>query len=32
VIASEDHLILFVPNKRYLSRVEKLLQVGLGFF
>ncbi len=32
VVESEDHLILFVPNKRYISKVEKLLQVGFGFF
>ena len=31
-IEAEDHLIFFVPNKRYISKVEKLLQVGLGFF
>jgi len=31
-IETEDHLILFVPNKRYISKVEKLLQVGFGFF
>jgi trk system potassium uptake protein TrkA len=31
-IEAEDHLIFFVPNKRYISKIEKLLQVGLGFF
>jgi trk system potassium uptake protein TrkA len=31
-IETEDHLILFVPNKRYISKIEKLLQVGFGFF
>jgi trk system potassium uptake protein len=31
-IATEDHLILFIPNKRYIAKVEKLLQVGFGFF
>jgi len=31
-IETEDHLIFFVPNKRYISKIEKLLQVGLGFF
>jgi trk system potassium uptake protein TrkA len=32
VIESEDHLIFFVPNKRMLPKVERLLQVGFGFF
>jgi trk system potassium uptake protein TrkA len=32
VIEAEDHLILFVANKRLLPRIEKLFQVGLGFF
>ncbi len=32
VIRSEDHIILFVPNKRMIHKVERLLQVGLGFF
>ncbi len=32
VIEAEDHLILFVPNKRMIPKVEKLFQVGLGFF
>jgi trk system potassium uptake protein TrkA len=31
-IEAEDHLILFVANKRLLPRIEKLFQVGLGFF
>mgnify|MGYP001367816664 FL=1 len=31
-IESGDHLILFVPNKRMIPKVEKLFQVGLGFF
>jgi trk system potassium uptake protein TrkA len=31
-IEAEDHLILFVPNKQYIPKVEKLLQVGFGFF
>lgn len=31
-IEAEDHLILFVSNKRLLPRIEKLFQVGLGFF
>lgn len=32
VVEAEDHLIFFVPNKRMLPKVERLLQVGLGFF
>jgi len=32
IIQSDDHLILFVPNKRLISKVEQLFQVGLGFF
>ncbi|MDR3393895.1 MAG: Trk system potassium transporter TrkA [Parasulfuritortus sp.] len=32
LIEPEDHLILFVPNKRMIPKVEKLLQVGFGFF
>jgi trk system potassium uptake protein len=32
VIEADDHLILFVPNKRLIPKVEKLFQVGLGFF
>jgi trk system potassium uptake protein TrkA len=32
VIEPEDHVILFVPNKRMIPRVERLFQVGLGFF
>jgi trk system potassium uptake protein TrkA len=32
VIETDDHLILFVPNKRLIPKVEKLFQVGLGFF
>ncbi|MEW5769145.1 MAG: Trk system potassium transporter TrkA [Pseudomonadota bacterium] len=31
-IEAEDHLILFVPNKRMIGKVEKLFQVGFGFF
>ncbi|OYY95241.1 MAG: Trk system potassium transport protein TrkA [Hydrogenophilales bacterium 28-61-23] len=31
-IESDDHLILFVPNKRLISKVEKLFQVGFSFF
>jgi len=32
VIQAEDHLIVFVENKRIIPRVEKLFSVGLGFF
>jgi trk system potassium uptake protein TrkA len=32
VILPEDHVIVFVVNKRLVPKVEKLFQVGLGFF
>lgn len=32
MIRPEDHLIIFVPNKRLVPQVERLFQVGLGFF
>ena len=32
LIESEDHLIVFALNKRIIPKVEKLLQVGFGFF
>jgi trk system potassium uptake protein len=32
VVEAEDHLILFVANKRMIPRIEKLFQVGVGFF
>jgi trk system potassium uptake protein TrkA len=32
IIQVEDHIILFVPNKRMIPKVEKLFQVGFGFF
>jgi len=32
VIEPEDHLIVFVANKRMIARVEKVFQVGVGFF
>jgi trk system potassium uptake protein len=32
MIESDDHLILFVVNKRLIPKVEKLFQVGVGFF
>lgn len=31
-IQVDDHVILFVPNKRMIPKVEKLFQVDLGFF
>jgi trk system potassium uptake protein TrkA len=32
LVEAEDHLILFALNKRIIPKVEKLLQVGFGFF
>ncbi len=32
VIHAEDHVIVFVTNKRMIPKVEKLFQVGVGFF
>jgi trk system potassium uptake protein TrkA len=32
VIEAEDHLIVFVENKRQITKVERLFQVGVGFF
>jgi trk system potassium uptake protein TrkA len=32
VVEAEDHLIVFVENKRLIAKVEKLFQVGVGFF
>jgi len=32
VIEPEDHLIVFVANKRMIPRIEKLIQVSAGFF
>ena len=32
VIESDDHVIVFIIDKRYTSDVEKLFQVGLSFF
>ncbi|WP_028292123.1 Trk system potassium transporter TrkA [Oceanobacter kriegii] len=32
VVESDDHVILFVVDKRHIADVEKLFQVGLGFF
>ena len=31
VVQAEDHLIVFVTNKKTLPKVEKLFQVGVGF-
>ena len=31
VIEAEDHVILFIVNKKYTEEVEKLFSVGLGF-
>jgi len=32
VIEAEDHVIVFVVDKKMLKKVEKLFQVKLGFF
>jgi trk system potassium uptake protein TrkA len=32
VIENEDHVIVFAINKRLVPKIEKLFQVGLGFF
>lgn len=32
VVESDDHIILFVVDKRRIAEVERLFQVGLGFF
>ena len=32
VVEADDHVILFVANKRMIPRIEKLFQVGVGFF
>jgi trk system potassium uptake protein TrkA len=32
LIEAEDHLILFALNKRIIPKIEKLFQVGFGFF
>jgi trk system potassium uptake protein TrkA len=32
LIWAEDHLILFALNKRIIPKIEKLFQVGFGFF
>lgn len=32
IIESEDHVIVFVPNKRMIPQIEKLFAVDVGFF
>jgi trk system potassium uptake protein TrkA len=32
VIEAEDHVIIFVVDKKMVKKVEKLFQVSLGFF
>jgi trk system potassium uptake protein TrkA len=32
VIESNDHIILFVLDKKHIAKIERLFQVGLGFF
>jgi trk system potassium uptake protein TrkA len=32
VIQAEDHVIIFVTNKKQISAVEQMFQVGLTFF
>ena len=32
VIHEEDHVIIFLVNKRYITEVEKLFQVGAIYF
>jgi len=32
VVESDDHIILFLSNKKYIHDVEQLFQVGLSFF
>ena len=32
LVEAEDHVIIFVLNKRIIPKVEKLFQVGFGFF
>ncbi|MGB1090700.1 MAG: Trk system potassium transporter TrkA [Oceanobacter sp.] len=32
MVESDDHVILFVMNKKHIPEVERLFQVGLGFF
>ena len=32
VVQAEDHLIIFLVDKRQISAIERLFQVGLNFF
>jgi trk system potassium uptake protein TrkA len=32
VVAPDDHVIVFVSNRRMIPRIEKLFEVGVGFF
>jgi trk system potassium uptake protein TrkA len=32
IIESEDHVILFLADRRQVAAIEKLFQVGLSFF
>ncbi|MBA4266163.1 MAG: Trk system potassium transport protein TrkA, partial [Comamonadaceae bacterium] len=32
VIETDDHIIMFIPNKRLVREVEKLFQVSATFF
>jgi trk system potassium uptake protein TrkA len=32
LIEAEDHVIVFATSKHLVAKVEKLFQVGLGFF
>ena len=32
VIESDDHLVIFIPNKRQVREVERLFQVSATFF
>ena len=31
-VVDDDHLILFVPNKKMIPRIEELFAVDVGFF
>jgi trk system potassium uptake protein TrkA len=32
IILADDHIIMFVTDKRYVPAVEKLFQVGIHYF
>lgn len=32
VLESEDHVIIFIPNRRLISKIERLFAVDVGFF